>query len=346
MLAAHPCYAQDFTPVPKVRNAERFQIGTAGYWPDIARSQPEYNRPNWHYQLGATLTMGDPAKYTVPETPGPCPATADLRTRDLYIAQAVELCRRVVADNNSLAGDRAIALCWIAHLVGDAHQPCHTGSMYVAGLFPEGDRGANSIPTKQKNNMHALWDSLLGERFNEGVMNRRVKWIAQKPGYKELGQEVLARPKSLEPLIWLVESREHSKEVAYTNEVLGPVKAAMNSPLTELLPINFSENYLKRAGSLAQYRAAEAGYRLAEVWREGLTGPSKAGNHDLEPFGDSGVRPSSLAPGTAEASPVLTHWLNTNGNVRHNSSCRWFEKTKRGRMCTAEEGKPCGICGG
>ena len=76
--------------------------------------------------------------------------------------------------------------------------------------------------------------------------------------------------------------------VAYTSEVLGPVKAAMESPMSELLRIDLSEAYLKAAGNVAQSRAAEAGYRLAEMWRECLIGLSEAsaGNHDLEPFGD------------------------------------------------------------
>jgi hypothetical protein len=62
----------------------------------------------------------------------------------------------------------------------------------------------------------------------------------------------------------------------------------MESPLAELLPINFSETYLKQAGNLAQDRAAEAGYRLAEVWREGLTGPSLVSDlaEDMEALGD------------------------------------------------------------
>jgi hypothetical protein len=113
----------------------------------------------------------------------------------------------------------------------------------------------------------------LGERFDEGVMNHRVKWINSKPGYKEFGKEVLARPNTLEPLTWLVGSREASKQYAYTSEMLGPIKATMDWPLAELLSIKLSVTYLKQAGSLAQHRAAEAGYRLAGVWREGLTGP-------------------------------------------------------------------------
>jgi endonuclease YncB( thermonuclease family) len=40
------------------------------------------------------------------------------------------------------------------------------------------------------------------------------------------------------------------------------------------------------------------------------------------------------------------HWLNTSSNVRHNSTCKHFKATKRGRLCGPDEGKPCGICGG
>jgi hypothetical protein len=175
-----------------------------------------------------------------------------------------------------------------------------------------------------------------------------VKWIESKPDYKELGTEVLARPKTLDPLTGLAEICGHSKQVAYTNEVLGPVKATMESPLAELLPINLSESYLKQAGKLAQYRAAEAGYRLADVWREGLTGPSNptSTTTDLVKSADLAIEPSSIAPTDSPASLALTHWLNTNGNVRHNPSCKWFENTKQGRKCTADQGRPCGVCGG
>ena len=40
------------------------------------------------------------------------------------------------------------------------------------------------------------------------------------------------------------------------------------------------------------------------------------------------------------------YWLNTKTNVRHNSHCRWYKNTKHGRMCTKNEGRACGICGG
>lgn len=40
------------------------------------------------------------------------------------------------------------------------------------------------------------------------------------------------------------------------------------------------------------------------------------------------------------------YWLNTNGYVRHNSTCRYYRNTKSGRPCGPNEGRPCGICGG
>lgn len=41
-----------------------------------------------------------------------------------------------------------------------------------------------------------------------------------------------------------------------------------------------------------------------------------------------------------------TYWLNTSSNTRHNSTCKWYEATKRGRRCGAGDGDPCGDCGG
>lgn len=40
------------------------------------------------------------------------------------------------------------------------------------------------------------------------------------------------------------------------------------------------------------------------------------------------------------------YWINSNSNVRHNSSCRWYGKTSSGYYTNENVGKACGICGG
>ncbi|MES2789212.1 MAG: serine/threonine-protein kinase [Planctomycetota bacterium] len=40
------------------------------------------------------------------------------------------------------------------------------------------------------------------------------------------------------------------------------------------------------------------------------------------------------------------YWLNTDSKTRHNEGCEHFQKTKSGRLCGPDEGKPCRVCGG
>jgi hypothetical protein len=145
ILKSHPRFAEDFNVPEKIHEPaeiQRWLVGRAGYWPDVARSQPTFTRPSWHYQLGAALVVGEPVN--VPATPGPLPADATMETGNLHIAQAMQLCRSVLKDKTRPNSERALAICWLIHLVGDSHQPCHAGSLYYAKVFPEGDRGANS----------------------------------------------------------------------------------------------------------------------------------------------------------------------------------------------------------
>lgn len=40
------------------------------------------------------------------------------------------------------------------------------------------------------------------------------------------------------------------------------------------------------------------------------------------------------------------YWINSSSNTRHNSSCRYYENTKKGYLTDKKEGKACGQCGG
>jgi S1/P1 nuclease len=265
LLKHHPRLTEDFVLPSKLESLEqkeRWLVGRAGYWPDAARSQLEYDRSNWHYQLGAAVTLGD---VKVPKTPGPAPADATLETHKLHIAQAIEVCRRVLPDKSQPASDRALAICWLLHLVGDAHQPCHAGSLYVDKLFPEGDRGGNLIPTKQHKNLHSLWDSLLGDRYDARDVHRRCVMIRSDVTCWGDAETAARKQHGLDPLIWLAESVEFEKSHVYSPDVLDPIQAVSRGLTPQLEMIDLSDEYLKAAGELARIRAAFAAHRLARI---------------------------------------------------------------------------------
>lgn len=162
-----------------------------------------------------------------------------------------------------------MAICWLAHLVGDSHQPCHAGSLYVDGIFPGpiGDKGANAIPTKQLRNLHALWDGLLGTSNKPNEVARRAFDVRQD---KAAMNEAEAAGTNLEPSQWLSESVEASKRYVYTPYVLAAVEAAARSGASKVETVDLSAAYLKDAGAVAQRRVAVAGFRLGNLLSEDL----------------------------------------------------------------------------
>ncbi len=266
ILKAHPRFDEDFEPptgLSDTRNLAEWFIGRAGYWPDvIRRADRDYHRSTWHYELGATLAIGDQSKLQVPGFPGPLPVNATLETQDLHIAQALELCLGVLAEKSRPDSERAIALCWIAHLVADAHQPCHAGSLYTEA-YPGGDRGGNSIKTRQRENLHSVWDGLLGDRYNTGDILRRAAEIENDRNLMNAVVSLAKAPEGLNPQTWLSESRAFAKEFVYTSDVLRTAHPNME-------PLELSDSYLKAAGYTARTRAASAATRLAAVWLQAV----------------------------------------------------------------------------
>jgi hypothetical protein len=168
--------------------------------------------------------------------------------------------------SNSSAEDKALAICWMGHLVADAHQPCHAGSLYMEGVFIEedGDRGANRILTKQRGNMHALWDQLLGDKFTLNGTNKRIAEIRADSELVSLG---VAAGLKRDQQTWLEESRALAIEHVYTPEILDSLGLVTRGLVTKPEVIVLQEAFLKNAGRVAQRRAIEAAYRLANEFR-------------------------------------------------------------------------------
>jgi len=212
-------------------------------WPDDTRGSPR-DRPEWHY----ALKLVSPLRFVLPFTVGG--ANKAFREQ-LAIAR----------DPKAPAADRAVALCWIMHLVGDQHQPLHTGH-WMSWRFPKSDRGGSIAyvrwaPHSASVDLHDLWD---------GIPNR--------PGGRDAGSEVLAasaeaahpRPAAsglgADPnkafQAWERESWVLARTVTYQNGTLPVGTTRADAPV---LPAG----YWARARNLADLRVATAGYRLADV---------------------------------------------------------------------------------
>ncbi len=108
----------------------RFAFMKAATWPDDIRKTPD-DRPIWHYIDLPVIAPG--------YTPDPVALLPVKPNAETQIGAETTL----LSSSTATDGERAIALCWVEHLVGDIHQPLHTASLY-SPAFPKGDRGGNS----------------------------------------------------------------------------------------------------------------------------------------------------------------------------------------------------------
>ncbi|MBO9557076.1 MAG: S1/P1 nuclease [Caulobacter sp.] len=222
---------------------ERRLFALMARWPDDVRGSA-YDRPVWHY----AVKVVSPWRFVMPLSFG----DAERAFRDnLAIAR----------DPKARRADRAVALCWIMHLVGDQHQPLHAGH-WMSWTFPKTDRAGTIAyvrwtPGGPTVDLHDFWDG-----------------VPSRPGGREAGSDALAavaeaahpRPagESLGPdpdhafQAWERESWALAKTVAYQDGALAAGKTRAQAPV---LP----NGYWTKARDVADLRIATAGYRLADV---------------------------------------------------------------------------------
>lgn len=117
----------------------------------------------------------------------------------------VETIDRIVAELKDGQLDPAqeqLYLKMLIHLVGDLHQPMHTGHL--------SDRGGNSVPVRffgRESNLHAVWDSSLPEAAHKWSY---TEWQNQ---LDRLTEEEVARIQSGTPLDWFKESNAICREI-------------------------------------------------------------------------------------------------------------------------------------
>lgn len=278
ILTRHPRFTEDFSDAmpEEVRGEEaaaqrEWLLQQAAVWPDLVRSGPAaktvFHRATWHY-INVPHFLNDSARL---ELQGGLmlnlaldpPATATTGTQELNIVQVIRLARRTCADRQADPASRGLLLAWLMHDVGDLHQPLHATAMFSPRLFPAGDRGGNSVKTKQAFNLHSLWDQFPGRDDRLREARNAALTLLQDAEHAAAGRLAAER---LDERAWMEESHALAGKHVYDAEVreaLGQMEATGSSEMIEL-----SEAYLQAGGKLAQRRIVEAGYRLGAVLKQ------------------------------------------------------------------------------
>jgi hypothetical protein len=270
ILKAHPHYQIYLTKdVPANVSAEEWAFIRAASWPDWIRpSRPgdrqykdatitHFHHGPWHYMdipyvSDAKSSHIDPT--TMPEQKGPNVLTA--------LDENVKL----LQSSDTKPEDRAVALAWVEHLVGDIHQPLHATSMYSAD-FPNGDQGGNLIDIRADGNvmkLHAFWDDLLGTSDSYVAIDFLASDILAKPQCDPAHMHEYKTDTTFAS--WADESYQDAIGLVYLNGRLRGLALTPNAttqPSADTVP-NLPASYLSNARALAEKRVALAGYRLAD----------------------------------------------------------------------------------
>ncbi|MCH7814959.1 MAG: S1/P1 nuclease [Proteobacteria bacterium] len=277
ILRQHPRFQQDFIEAmpASIARADAEQrldwlLGQAAYWPDIARGlsdaeRQKYNRPAWHYIDGAWVRDAATSQGNsyigidrFADTPGEAAEGVRNQQQVHNVMTALDYQTRVLTGADNPPADRAIALCWVLHLFGDIHQPLHTGSLFSAGVFADGDRGGNGIATDD-DNLHLRWDRALGE---EPIADTLVTILQQQ---SSLGKPRIQGVES-DWSQWLSESRQLLLSSVYTDAMKSQIAVAdqsgRNMQVSVLRPA-----YVLQMKRIARQQLGLAGLRLA-IWFE------------------------------------------------------------------------------
>jgi S1/P1 Nuclease len=195
------------------------------------------------------------------------------------VAALKQRCNELHAKNVAIE-DKAVAICWIFHLIGDIHQPMHAVAYFSsAPAFKDGDQGGNKFGIKVDGRgvkLHAYWDDLLGAdpkyADDSGDRQARIYKMAVEAATGLRGRELVdADKEKLDKnqtfASWSQESFELAKSVAYRKTdgtgLLDAVEVRFNQPVPDAAP-EVGEQYAKTAKATAEVRVIMAGRRLAE----------------------------------------------------------------------------------
>jgi hypothetical protein len=211
-------------------------------WADSLTGEQVQTAP-WHYVNIPHEASGYDRDRDCPSQPGVKPGARNDRWRDC-IVDRIDYWEERLGNAKLDRADRAIALKFVVHFIGDLHQPLHASGVAAGGnnikvrVFGQEDCGndpARPFPC----NLHSVWDSRLISRKNlddQAYVAALRKLIADR----KFGAQPATRP------------------VQWANESVALAKEAIVTDGT-----NIDDAYYRRHIAVIDERLALAGVRLA-----------------------------------------------------------------------------------
>jgi len=242
-------------------------------WADEIRTARKNGE--WHYiNIPRTITKRTKISAWCPEI---WPASGGKQAAGCVVG-AIEHFTKILEDRHRSDADRAEALRYLIHFVGDIHQPLHAVN--------DSDEGGNCDPVRfgrgaPATNLHSLWDSrLLIDEMQKNSYRDAAAFAAGLDARFAPILETLSNRRPNDPESWVWESGGVARRTAYgkLKPAIAPVPAG-NTPgcaarrsRVGALHIVISESYAAQAEAAIDKQLARAGFRLARLLNSILHG--------------------------------------------------------------------------
>jgi hypothetical protein len=238
-------------------------------WADEVRNAEKNG--NWHY-VNIPLTEKQPgslAAWCPPITPA-----AGTQVRPGCVINAIEYHWAILLDTSRSGADRAIALRYIIHFVGDMHQPLHASE--------NNDQGGNCTAMQfydqqRPANLHSIWDTLLIEH-ELTVKKETVADYARLLDRQFADLWAAWGTLPVDPTAWAWEANRAARLFTYGNlkpaiplekpkSDTAEAKAACDAKREKVsaLHIVIGDPYFDASIPVVGEQLARAGYRLADL---------------------------------------------------------------------------------
>jgi hypothetical protein len=252
IILAHPHYKQLSAHAGAAQGSAKTRVifEYLARWPDDMNGTM-YEHRDWHYEL--RVVHGRTWLWPF---------------RNGNASEGFDINYRIFADKKAADVDRAIALGWLLHIIGDIQQPLHAGHQMTSAFSATDEAGTKAFIRKdaaaQPTDLHQYWDKILDVA---GPVDATANfWSLRLPGlwsrakitelsYPGLPQQQFSS--------WLDESMFLAKKYAYRGTLIEATPVAADAPVAKQPEIRFAEELSKR-------RVATGGYRIADTIRMAL----------------------------------------------------------------------------